>query len=146
MLLSSLAVPGAVSAADDASFKTVAGLVVYLGVLPAAIIQGHVKDHPEETMHGGIPRGPHAYHVMVAIFDAVTGERMEKATVQARVTPLGFATVTRELEPMVIAGTVTYGNYFTMRGADPYRIEFSITPAESATPVTLEFSYEHGTR
>jgi hypothetical protein len=35
--------------------------------------------------------------------------------VEAQVTPLGLATVTRRLDPVVIAGAITYGNYFTMR-------------------------------
>lgn len=137
---------GGAVAADSVSFKTAGGLTIYLGVLPAAMIQGHAKDHPEAAMHGGVPGGQHAYHVMAAVFDAESGERIEDASVEGRVTPLGLAAVTRRLEPMVIAGTVTYGNYFAMRGDGPYRIAFSATTPEVAEPIVLEFTYEHRTR
>jgi len=146
MLTCVLSASGSAIAADNVSFKTAGGLTIYLGVLPAAMIQGHAKDHPEAAMHGGVPGGPHAYHVMAAVFNAESGERIENATVEARVTPLGLAAVTRPLMPMVIAGTVTYGNYFTMRGEGPYRITFSVTTPQVAEPVVLEFTYEHRTR
>lgn len=147
ILLSSVfLVLGAAVAADSASYQTAGGLTVYLGVLPAAMIQGHDKDHPEGSMHRGVPSGEHAYHVMVALFETETGERIEDAAVEAQVTPLGLARVTRRLEPMAIAGTVTYGNYFTMRGNGSYQIAFSVTTPEIAEPVVLEFTYEHRTR
>lgn len=146
-----LAASFAAGAADNSGYKTVGGLAVYLGVMPAAIVQGHPADpadpaHPEKTMHRGVPRGLHAFHVVAAVFDAASGERIEDAKVSARVTRLGLGGATSALEPMDIAGTVTYGNYFTMSGDGPYRIELSITPAGASMPVALKFSYEHGTR
>jgi hypothetical protein len=80
-LLSILGLSGAANAADGPGYKTAGGLVVYLGVLPAAMIQGHSKDHAEQAMHRGIPPRAHAYHVMAAVFDAVSGERVVDATV-----------------------------------------------------------------
>lgn len=132
-------------AQGGAGAKTVAGLTVYLGVVPAAMIQGDAREHAAEA-HGDVPRGAHAYHVMAAVFDAETGERIENAGIEARVTPLGLAPVTRRLEPMAIAGTVTYGNYFTMRGDGPYQIDFVVTAPGRAQPAVVEFTYEHRTR
>ena len=137
-----LAAASASAADENRGYKEAGGLAVYLGVLPAAMVQGH-QAHPEETMHGGVPRGRHAFHVLAAVFNAASGERIEDAAVEARVTPLGLAGVTRVLEPMTIAGTVTYGNYFAMSETDPYRIEFSITTAGATRPVAVEFSYTH---
>jgi hypothetical protein len=131
-------------AADGDPYKTAGGLAVYLGVLPAAMVRGH-QTHPEERMHGGIPSGPHAYHVVAAVFNAATGARVEDAKVEARVTPRGLGGETQALEPMQIAGTVTYGNYFTMGGSDPYRVELRITPS-GGSPVEVEFTYRHGTQ
>ena len=133
-------------AADDDNYKTAGGLAVYLGVLPAAMIQGHPRGHPEEAMHGGVPRGRHAFHVVAAVFNAATGERVEDALVEAHIAEPGLAGVTRQLEPMVIADTVTYGNYFQLSGDAPYRIDLSITRPGLATPVRVEFTYEHRTR
>ena len=146
-----LLVGGAVSsvmagATADDNYKTKGGLAVYLGVLPAAMIQGHPRGHPEEAMHGGVPSGRHAYHVMAAVFDAATGERVEDAVVEARVAEPGLAGVTRRLEPMLIADTVTYGNYFQLSGDGPYRIDLSITRPGLARPITVEFTNEHRTR
>lgn len=73
-------------------------------------------------MHGRIPRDRHAHQVMAAIFDATTRDRIEDARVEALVSPLGLASATRSLTPMVIAGTITYGNYSTLEGCGLYRI------------------------
>jgi hypothetical protein len=142
-----LAAPGAAFADDAWNHRLAAGLEVYLGVTPAALVlRAHPRNHTEAEMHDGAPQGAHAQHVMVAIFDAETGERVEDATVEARVTPLGLASVTRPLEPMNVADTVSYGNYFTMRGDGPYQIRIAIDRNGSAPSAIAEFSYQHRTR
>ena len=140
-----LALP-AHAAGDEGNVKVAQGLAVYLGVLPAAMIQGHPVGHPETVMHGGIPRGRHTYHVMAAIFDARTGDRIKDAKVEARVTPPGLAGTTRRLDPMVIAETITYGNYFTLDSNGAYRVRLAITPQGTHQAVTMEFTYEHRIR
>lgn len=145
-LIAALWLTAAAAAAETESGKTAGGLTVYLGVLPAAMIQGHDTGHTETVMHDGVPRDEHAYHVMVAIFDADSGERIDDAVVEADVTPLGLSPVRRPLEPMQIAGTKTYGNYFTMSGDGRYRITVRISRPGAAAAITLEFTYEHSTR
>jgi hypothetical protein len=141
------ALPAPATAADAGNHKIAQGLSVYLGVLPAALVgRGDKQDHTEAAMHDGAPGGGHDQHVMVAVFDAATGERVEDAIVEARVTPLGLAGVRRVLEPMVIADTVTYGNYFAMQGDGRYQITVSVMPAVAPRPVVLEFIYDHRTR
>jgi hypothetical protein len=135
-----------IAAAQSGDQKTVGGISVYLGILPAAMVQGHPKGHAEQAMHDGVPRGRDAYHVMAAVFDAANGKRIENANVEARVSPIGLAGVARTLEPMQIAGTVTYGNYFTIQPNEPYRILISIARDGETKPITLEFSHEHRTR
>ena len=139
------------AAADSGSYKAADGLAVYLGVLPAAMVQGHPRGHAEEAMHGGVARGRHSFHVVAAVFDAGDGARIEDATIEASVTSRSdaaahIAGVTRKLEPMDIAGTVTYGNYFTMRGDEPYRIMLTISRTKTAGPVNVEFSHDHRIR
>ena len=34
-------------------YKTAGNVAVYLGVLPAEMVQGHSPEHPEGKMHGG---------------------------------------------------------------------------------------------
>lgn len=68
------------------------------------------------------------------------------ATVEARVTPLGIAGVTRRLETMHISGTVIHGNYLPFAPTSPTESWFPITRGADSKPVTLDFSYEHRTR
>jgi hypothetical protein len=110
-----------IAAAQPGDQKTAGEISVYLGVLLAAMVQGHPKGHAEQAMHEGVPRGRDAYHVMAA-------------------------TSSRTLESMQIAGTVTYGNYFTIQPNESYRILISITRDGETKPITLEFTHEHRTR
>lgn len=136
-----IVIASAAQAVDTGQTKSVDGLTVYFGVIPAEIIRGHPPGHPERSAHGGPPSGRHSYHVIVAIFDAATGARVTDAKVSAQVASLGLSGPTRELEPMTIADTVTYGNYFTLPSRGPYRILIEIARAQRVTKMT--FDYDH---
>jgi hypothetical protein len=139
-----LAAEGPASAADEESYKVVQGLGVYLGVLPAAMVRGHRTGHPEATMHGGAPRGAHEYHLIIAVFDDATGARVEDANVIANVSGLGHVGGrSLELDPMTIAGTVTYGNFINLPGNDRYDIRVDITVPGRNDPARVDFTYQH---
>lgn len=78
-------------AADSSQHKIVNGVAIYLGMLPAEMILGHPKPHTEAEMHGGVPAGSYQYHVMVVLFDNVSGKRITGATVSARVHEISLA-------------------------------------------------------
>jgi hypothetical protein len=61
-LFLSLVAAAPASSSDDENYKVSDGLGVYVGLLPAALIKGHPANHPETTMHGGVPSGAHEYH------------------------------------------------------------------------------------
>lgn len=145
LILSTLAITSVreVTAAENALYKTANGVAVYLGVVRAEIVKGHPSGHPERTMHGGVPKGQHAYHVVAAIFDAATGVRISDATVMAQVSGLGLAGRKRALEPMDIAGTRTYGAFFDLPGRDIYTVKLTIERPGAAKPVVIEFKYDH---
>jgi hypothetical protein len=126
--------------ADDTS-RASGGLVVYLGVVPADLIRTYSTAHHERHMHGGPPRGANHYHVMISIFDEATGTRVHDAQVEAEVAGLDHAGIRKPLEPMAIAGTVTYGNYFYMIGHDRYRIRVQIR--RPGVPGEVETSFNH---
>jgi hypothetical protein len=119
--------------------QTVGNVVLYLGILPAPMILGHPPGHPEMSMHGGRPRGADEYHVIVALFDASDGKRITHAKVSARVSEIGLAGQEKKLEPMEIARTVTYGNYFKMEGSGPFRISLDIRGPGEADQTTAVF-------
>ena len=130
-------------AADTPSHKVVGGVSIYLGVLPAEMILGHPDSHAEAEMHGGVPPGKHHYHVTVALFDAATGKRITAAKVKATVSELALSGTEKELEPMRIAGAISYGNYFRMPGAGIYRVRVQVRqPGVHA--IEAEFEYQHG--
>ena len=149
-LLGAVALAGVVASAapgraGDTS-RASGGLVVYLGVVPADLIRAYSTAYPERHMHGGPPRGTTHYHVMISIFDDATGRRVDDATVEAEVAGVGLAGVRKRLEPMAIADTVTYGNYFSMIGHDRYRIRLHIRRPGAADAVETAFTYGHHLR
>ena len=71
---------GAIWAFDVDSHKLSGDLEIYLGLLPTEVIQNR-KITQENIMHGGIPEGKDKYHLVVALFDKRTGERISVAQV-----------------------------------------------------------------
>jgi hypothetical protein len=78
-------------AADSSLHKIVDGVAIYLGVIPAELIEGHPKAHPESGLHGGAPPvTEERYHIVIALFDAKTGARITNAKVTASLSSFGF--------------------------------------------------------
>ncbi len=131
-------------AADSSQHKVVHGVAIYLGVFPAEMVLGHPRPHTEAEMHGGVPAGQHQQHVVVALFDNATGKRISGAKVSARVHEINLAGVQKKLAPMLIAGTVSYGNYFNMPATNnPYRINVRIELPAVADVIEAQFYYQH---
>ena len=130
-------------AAESDQSKTAGGVTVYLGVVPAEIVKGlPASGATERPMHGGIPKGPHEYHFVAAVFDAASGARVSDAVVTAEVAGLGLSGSKKRLEPMQIAGTTTYGGFFDLPGFDLYNVKLSVQRADTR-PAVLEFKYDH---
>ena len=127
----------------DSGVKNAGGMTVYVGLVPAAMLKSHLPTHTEREMHGGPPKGTHETHLTVAVFDTATGNRIEDATVYARISPLGFAGERKQLEPMRIADTTTYGQFFNFPGADRYTITVEVQKAGAAAPVRFDFPFAH---
>jgi hypothetical protein len=134
------------AAAQGGQYKTVGGVAVYIGFMPAELLKGPLVHPAERLMHGGVPRGSHQYHVIVAVFDAASQVRISDATVIAKVSGIGLSGSQQTLDPMKIAGTITYGGFFYLPGPDGYTIQLTIQRRGSKTPVELEFKYDHGRR
>jgi hypothetical protein len=128
--------------ADSAGFLVDHGIAVYYAVIPAEIIRGREKQHPEATMHGGAPRSKNAYHLMVALFDATTKRRIIDAQVTAKVAEVGLAAEEKKLEPFTVAGALTYGNYFTMTPNANYRIHVNAKRPSSVEEAHIEFPFK----
>lgn len=129
--------------AGDGLYQSSSGTEAYIGLVPAEITKVHAPTGREGAMHGGVPTGAHQYHLIAAVFDAKTGARITDAAVTAQVSGLGLAGPEKALEPMTIAGTITYGAYFDLPGPDLYTIVLTIKRPAPAQLVTLKFSYDH---
>ncbi len=129
-------------AAKSQLHKTISGVDIYLGVLPAEIVRGHPKKHPESRMHGGVPAGSR-YHVILALFDAKSGDRINEAKVSAKVVGTAAVEITKPLEPMSIAGARSYGNYFKMLGQIPQHLiilEITLPGVKRTIRTTFEWA------
>jgi hypothetical protein len=142
-LFVSFGLGGGVLAAETDQSKTAGGVTVYLGVVPAEIVKGLAAgDTTKRPMHGGIPKGPHEYHFVAAVFDATSGARVSDAVVTAEVAGLGLSGSKKKLEPMQIAGTTTYGGFFDLPGFDLYTVKLTVERS-GASPAVLQFKYDH---
>jgi hypothetical protein len=146
LLFMSAPLAGTSAAVAADYYKTAGNVAVYLGVLPAELVQGHSPEHPEGKMHGGVPSGKRQHHVVIAIFDTKDGSRVTNADVTARVGEIGLASVQKKLERMTIDKTISYGNYFSMGSPGPYRIEIEIRRPGSTSPLKTSFEFSHPRR
>lgn len=136
-----LAAAPTLSHAADGQYKTVDGLSVYVGVLPAEMLLGHPKGHHEREMHGGVPAGINRYHVVVALFDAASGKRITDARVRIAGASIGMASAWTKAEPMLINNVTTYGAYITLPEPGPYKIQVEIQRPGAGKAIEIEFDY-----
>lgn len=140
-----MAAPAAAGVVDGV--RTVDGLTVYLGVVPAAVTRGHPPGHTERTMHGGATRPTsHDVHLVVAVFNSASGERLRNVRVTARIHADGRNLGTVRLAPMTVNRALTYGGYASIGLLDDIMISIDIwrpgrTPHTST--VTAQFDYVH---
>ena len=119
------------------------GMLIYYAILPAGMLRQFPKGSGERLMHGGVPHGLHWHHVMVAVFDKATYERITDVTVAASVTDLGMATEDLKLQPSDVGGGETFMNYFQFDQSGIYTIDLEITRQGTPTPITAQFRYRH---
>ncbi len=129
------------SAGHFGQTKTVGGVVVYLGMVPAAVLRQHPNDYPAHEVEK-IPSGKHVHHVMLALFDYPGGARITDAVVTARVAPLALGGPTKPLDPMLVAGVLTYCNYFRISPSDTTVIQAEIRRPDTARPIRVRFIIE----
>ncbi|MFP4896300.1 hypothetical protein [Paraburkholderia sp. EG304] len=122
------------------------GLTVHFGIVPAEKAQSVARGASEPVEHASAPDLSN-YHLVVALFDKATGERISDATVNATVTgpkPKSHSGMqVKPLQELKVNDTVTYGNYFEMPWPGRYRIDLSITRKGSVKPTKVRLTYDH---
>lgn len=119
------------SVADHMGQSTVAGGVsIHMGLMPVKTLRRFPARYPKHAQ-GNLPAGKNLYHLMLALFEQSSGKRITDAYVEATVRPLGLAGPTRHLHPMLVAGVITYCNYFKMSPRQTYRVLVKIRHSNS---------------
>jgi len=131
----------AARAAPGEDSVVVGGVTVYLGVIPAEMIRSRPGESTEAHMHGGVPPGPGVYHIMVALFDRATGQRITDAVVSAQVRSARGESLDTPLDSMTVANAVTYGNYFRM--PDPGSYGITVFIGRPGSPGVMEAQFRH---
>ncbi len=129
------------SAGHFGQTKTVGGVVIYLGMVPAAALRQHPDTFPAHEVRK-IPSGRHVHHVMLALFEDPGGERITNAVVTVHVAPLALGGPTRPLDPMMVAGVLTYCNYFRISSLDTTVIQAEIRRPDAARVIHARFVVE----
>ncbi|HUN68957.1 MAG TPA: c-type cytochrome [Burkholderiales bacterium] len=125
------------AAASDQKHKSIGGMDIYLGVLPADSLRKR-QAGSDKAMYGGIPSGSGYYLVSVTLRDSATKAEIKGAEVEARVANL-MTGETRALESATINNIVSYGSYFQMPGKDPYTVTLKIRKPGAPQPVEARF-------
>lgn len=143
LVLALAALAGAARADIANEKKVVQGMAFYLGIVPSELVRGAPSGHGERAMHGGTPARPGQYHVMVAVFDAVTGERVTDASIEARVEVPGAHGREMALEPMLVVDDLTYGNFFALPAKGPFAVVLRVSRPGLTRPVVVRFERAH---
>ena len=130
------------SAVSGQDFAVVGGTTVYFGVVSGDAIRSHPKEYPQKV-YGVPPIGPAQYYVTVALFDTPSGQRIEDAVVKSRVATTAGSGPEKTLQPITIANSRSYGNYFAMGGAGPYKVTVQVKRPGAPDVIQAQFEYTH---
>jgi hypothetical protein len=119
--------------------KTVDGLVVNLGLMPAEQamrVDGHRDAHPDKFPSG-------SQHILITLADEKTHRPIGDADVLVElVDPKGKA-VAKPLVHTSAGGMPDYSELFVFGWSGSYTLRVSITPAKGAKPVKTSFTVHH---
>lgn len=116
------------------------GLLFHYGLVPSEMVLSHPQAHEERRMHPGDARKGRS-HLVLAIFDAASGERIANAEVKVHVTLVGGPSTTKALEPMDIARLPSFGAFVPIGAPGIYKIRFEVK--RPGVPGTQNAEFEH---
>lgn len=134
---------GTAFAYHSSGYKVANGLTIYYAVIPAEILRSYPEGSPEAIAHASIPRGKNVDHLLVAVFEGESMERITDARVTVRVRETGMGWAKKRLEPMMLYNALTYCNFFTFDKHPTYTIVIEVRRPGSPAVVTTEFEYKH---
>jgi hypothetical protein len=121
--------------------KTVDGLVINLGLMPAQkamLVGGHREAHEH-----AFTNSTGAEHLLVVVANAKTGERLGDARVVVEVRDPKGKTERKALLRTQGAGLPDYSEIFQFGWSGKYTINVSVTPTPGAKAVRTRFIVDH---
>lgn len=116
-------------------------VVAYVGIMPAAVARARmVTDASSE--HPALEGTVDSHHLVVALFDATSGARIERATVVATHTPPRSSPVQRTLFPMRTGEVVSFGGEFEISRGPGHVFEIEAR-RPGHPPVRFTFGYDN---
>lgn len=120
-------------------------ITLYYGVVPAALSQAAVAAHPPTPdVHGTVRPAADTHHLVVALFDTPTGQRITQATVTVRHTPPQGAVMSKVLEPMPLGDALSFGTTFVIAEGRNHRFRIEVRRGERVERFDVVYDNLHG--
>ena len=139
LLASFLAVALAWTPAAAQGTRTVEGLIVNFGIVPAAVAlraEGHSDAHPAHPPGG-------SQHLLITLDDEKSGKRIGDAEVVIEVTDPHGRVEKKPLLHTQGGGLPDYSELFVFGWSGEYSIRVLITPRPGAKPIETRFTVNH---
>lgn len=116
-------------------------LVAYIGIVPAAVARERMA--ADATVQHPAPAATaDSHHLVVALFDAVSGTRIEEAVVVATRLSPRRPPVRRALIPMRTGDVISFGGEFEISKGPGHLFEIE-AKRPGRTPASFSFSYDN---
>ena len=126
-----VAVAGAAQAAPTDQRQQNERITLYYGVVPAVLSQATLAAHPPAPeVHGAARPASDTHHLVVALFDTPTGQRITQATVTVRHTPPKGVAMSKVLEPMPLGDALSFGTTFVIAKGRHHRFRIEVRRGE----------------
>jgi hypothetical protein len=126
-------------AAAGAQQKTIDGIIVNLGIVPAT--QAGAFANEPDTHRERLPSG--AQHLLISLMDAKTGTHISGAEVSVEIKDPRGKAVKKTLTEAVTAGVPDYSGLVTFPWAGKYEIKVSIKPKGSSRLLATTLTWIH---
>lgn len=116
------------------------GIGVYMMVMPAEIIGGYPKDHPQTLMHRAERQiDGHQFHISIGVLEEKSGQRIKNLDVSARIIAKDYLGPVKKMGKMMMQGEPGFGNYFVIPGFGAYKVEVKIQHINQSDALIVTF-------
>jgi hypothetical protein len=120
-------------------------ITLYYGIVPAALSQAALGAHaPTPDVHGAVRTAPGTHHLVVALFDTPTGQRITQATVTVRHNPPRGAAMSKVLEPMPLGDVLSFGTTLVIAKGRNHRFRIEVRQGERVERFDVVYDNLHG--